>query len=148
MNDMLDPNKMAEATRLTRAGRLAEATALLQRMLRRELPPDMQVGIAGDIVPAGGQPLIIDATESEETDPSSRVGIGSRSTGRPLASAFTTARRHLLPKLSALLRAGRSGTGLGLHGLMQPAPASTPDAVSNQSIFRCRYRSPTAVLGS
>ena len=33
MNDMLDPNKMAEATRLTRAGRLAEATALLQRML-------------------------------------------------------------------------------------------------------------------
>ena len=96
MNDMLDPNKMAEATRLTRAGRLAEATAFLQRMLRGAPPPDMKVGIAGDIVPAGGQSLIIDATaQSEETDrpPSSRVCISSRSTGRPFASAFTTARR-------------------------------------------------------
>ena len=36
MNDMLNPNKMVEATRLTRAGRLTEATALLQRMLRAE----------------------------------------------------------------------------------------------------------------
>jgi hypothetical protein len=139
MNDMLDPNKMAEATRLTRAGRLAEATVLLQRMLRGEPPSDMKVGIAGDIVPAGGQPLIIDATaQSDETDrrPSSRVGIDSRSTGRrPLASAFTAARRHVLPRLSALLRVGRPGTGLGLHGLMQLAPASTPDIVPDGGKF-------------
>ena len=39
MNDMLNPNIMLEATRLTRAGRLAEATALLQRMLRGETAP-------------------------------------------------------------------------------------------------------------
>ncbi len=137
MNDMLDPNKMAEATRLTRAGRLAEATALLQRMHRGEPPPDMKVGIGGDIVPAGRQPLIIDATaQSEETHrpPSSR-GTGSRSTGRPFASAFTTARRHVLPRLSALLRVGRPGTGLGLHRLMQPAPASTPDIVPDGGKF-------------
>src|SRR6266700_3219188 len=134
MNDMLDPNKMAEATRLTRAGRLAEATALLQRMLRGE---PMKVGIGGDIVPAGRQPLIIDATaQSEGTHrpPSSR-GTGSRSTGRPFASAFTTARRHVLPRLSALLRVGRPGTGLGLHRLMQPAPASTPDIVPDGGKF-------------
>jgi len=137
MNDMLDPNKMAEATRLTRAGRLAEATALLQRMLRGEPPPDMKVGIAGDAVPAGGPPLIIDATaQSEENrSPSSRVGIGSRSTRRPFASAFTTARQRVLPRLSALLRVGRPGTGLGLHGLMQPAPASTPDIVPDGGKF-------------
>jgi poly(hydroxyalkanoate) depolymerase family esterase len=137
MNDMLDPNKMAEATRLTRAGRLAEATALLQRMLRGEPPPDMKVGIAGDAVPAGGPPLIIDATAQSEEDrsPSSRVGIGSRSTGRPFASAFTTARRRVLSRLSALLRVGRPGTGLGLHGLMQPAPASTPDIVPDGGKF-------------
>jgi poly(hydroxyalkanoate) depolymerase family esterase len=137
MNDMLDPNKMAEATRLTRAGRLAEATALLQRMLRGEPPPDMKVGIASDAVPAGGQPLIIDATAQSEEDrsPSSRAGIGSRSTGRPFASAFTTARRRVLPRLSALLRVGRPGTGLGLHGLMQPAPASTPDIVPDGGKF-------------
>jgi poly(hydroxyalkanoate) depolymerase family esterase len=136
MNDMLDPNKMAEATRLTRAGRLAEATALLQRMLQGEPPLDMKVGIAGDIVPAGRQPLIIDATaQSEATDrpPSSRVGIGSRSTGRPFA--FTTARRHVLPRLSALPQVGRPGTGLGLHGLMQPAPSSTPDIVPDGGKF-------------
>jgi poly(hydroxyalkanoate) depolymerase family esterase len=137
MNDMLDPNKMAEATRLTRAGRLAEATALLHRMLRGQPPPAMKAGIAGDAVPAGGPPLIIDATAQSEEDrsPSSRVGIGSRSTGRPFASAFTTARRRVLPRLSALLRVGRPGTGLGLHGLRQPAPASTPDLVPDGGKF-------------
>ena len=39
MNDVLNPNTMLEATRLTRAGRLAEATTLLQRMLRGETAP-------------------------------------------------------------------------------------------------------------
>jgi hypothetical protein len=68
MNDMLDPNKIAEATRLTRAGRLAEAVALLQRMLRAESPRDMTFGTAVDIVPTGRKPPIIDATaKSEET---------------------------------------------------------------------------------
>ena len=151
MNDMLDPNKMAEATRLTRAGRLAEATVLLQRMLRGEPPSDMKVGIAGDIVPAGRQPLIIDATaQSEETHrpPSSR-GTGSRSTGRPFASAFTTARRHVLPRLSALLRVGRPGTGLGLHRLMQPAPASTPDIVPDGGKFmEATYSNPAGTRAS
>jgi hypothetical protein len=56
MNDMLSPNKMVEATRLTRAGRLTEATALLQRMLRAESPRDMTVGTEVDIVPTGGSP--------------------------------------------------------------------------------------------
>ena len=62
MNDMLNPNKMAEATRLTRAGRLAEAVALLQRMLRAESARDMTFGAAVDIVPTGREPPIIDAT--------------------------------------------------------------------------------------
>ena len=43
---MLNPNMMLEATRLTRAGRLTEATALLQRMLRGETAPDMSFGSA------------------------------------------------------------------------------------------------------
>ena len=38
MNDRLDPG-MREASRLTRAGRLTEATALLQRMLQRRRNP-------------------------------------------------------------------------------------------------------------
>ena len=138
MNDMLSPNKMVEATRLTRAGRLTEATALLQRMLRAEPPPDMTIGTAGDIVPTGREPLIIDATaRSEETDrpPSSRVGINSRPPGRPFASAATTAQPHMFRRLSALLRTGRLGSGLGLRGLVQPAPVCTPDIVPEGGKF-------------
>src|SRR5262245_30801917 len=98
MNGMLDPNKMAEATRLTRAGRLAEATALLQRMVRGESAPDLNADV-------GGPPLVIDATpQSNDTSrpTSERVDIGSRSTSRPLANPFSTSRRQVLPRLSAL----------------------------------------------
>src|SRR5437899_2008762 len=103
MNDMLDPNKMAEATRLTRAGRLAEAVALLQRMLRAESPRDMTFGTEVDIVPKSG-----------ETDcpPSSCFGIESRPGSRP-----------------------RLGSGLGLRGLVQPTPVSTPDIVPEGGQF-------------
>ena len=123
MNDMLDPNKIAEATRLTRAGRLAEAVALLQRMLRAESPRDMTFGTAVDIVPTGRKPPIIDATaKSEETacPPSSSFGIESRPASRPFASAATAAQRHMFPRLSTLV--GRLGSGLGLRGLVQPTP--------------------------
>jgi hypothetical protein len=39
---------MVEATRLTRAGRLKEATALLQRLLGGKAPPDVKDAIAHD----------------------------------------------------------------------------------------------------
>jgi Esterase PHB depolymerase len=132
MNDMRSPNKMVEATRLTRAGRLTEATALLQRMLRAE-PPDMTIG-AGDIVPSGlGPPGIGVTAKSEDTDrpPSSHVGIS-----RPFAvSSATTAQPHMFRKLTALLRVGRLGSALGLHGLVQPAPVCTPDIVPEGGKF-------------
>src|SRR5256884_1137172 len=136
MNDMLDPNKMAEATRLTRAGRLAEAVALLQRMLRAESPRNMTSGTAVDIVPTGREPPIIDATaKSEETacPPSSCFGIESRPASRPFASAVTAAQRHMFPRLSTLV--GRLGSGLGLRGLVQPTPVSTPDIVPEGGQF-------------
>ena len=136
MNDMLDPNKMAEATRLTRAGRLAEAVALLQRMLRAESPRNMTSGTAVDIVPTGREPPIIDATaKSEETacPPSSCFGIESRPASRPFASAATAAQRHMFPRLSTLV--GRLGSGLGLRGLVQPTPVSTPDIVPEGGQF-------------
>ena len=53
MNEMLKPKIMLEATRLTRAGRLTDATALLQRMLRGETAPNMHFGGASDVAPAG-----------------------------------------------------------------------------------------------
>src|SRR5271166_79319 len=132
MNDMLCSNKMVEAMRLTRAGRLTEATALLQRMLRAEPLADMTVGTADDIGPAGREGPIIDATaKSEETNrPPSSCVSNSRPASRPFASAPTTAQPHMLRKLKALLRLGRPGFGLGLHGSMQPGrPVCTPDIV-------------------
>src|SRR6266851_8836073 len=144
MNDMLNPNKMAEATRLTRAGRLAEAVALLQRMLRAEAPLDMTFGTAVDIVPTGREPPIIDATaKSEEMDrpSSSCFGIDSRPANRPLASAATAAQRYMFPRLSTLV--GRLGSGLGLHGLVQPTPVSAPDIVPEGGQFiEATYSSP------
>jgi poly(hydroxyalkanoate) depolymerase family esterase len=56
---MLTPDMMLEATRLTRAGQITEATALLQRMFRGETVRDMSVGKAGDLALAGP---IIDGT--------------------------------------------------------------------------------------
>jgi poly(hydroxyalkanoate) depolymerase family esterase len=53
---MLNANMMREATRLTRAGRAVEAAALLQRMFRGEIAPDMSFGHAG-----AHAPPIIDA---------------------------------------------------------------------------------------
>jgi poly(hydroxyalkanoate) depolymerase family esterase len=139
MNDMLDPNTMAEATRLTRAGRLTEATALLQRMLRAEPAPDMALATA--TVPTGRELKIIDVTiESEETvseepdrPPSARLGIDARPVGRPSAGAATSARRDIFSGLRTSL--GPLGSGLGRRGLVRPTPVSTPDTVPEGGQF-------------
>ncbi len=135
MNDMLGPNKMVEATRLTRAGRLIEATALLQRMLRAEPAPGMTTG-TDDIVPAGRQAPIIDAAaKSEETDrPPSSLG-NSRTACRPF-QARQQPRSRTCSAGSALCSAWRRpGSGLGSHGLVQPAPVRTSDIVPEGGRF-------------
>ena len=107
MNDVLNPNKMLEVTRLTRAGRLTEATALLQRILRGETAPDIKFGTAGDIAPSGREPSTIDgeAITIEEVDrpPSPRFGIDTRPADMTFPSTATTAQPHKLRGLSALL---------------------------------------------
>ena len=50
---MLNQDIIREATRLTRAGQLVEATALLQRMLRGERAPDASPDTGGRIALAG-----------------------------------------------------------------------------------------------
>ena len=89
-----------------------------------------------DIIPAGRQASIIEAAaKSEETNrPPSSLG-NSRTTCRPFAGAATTAQPNLFSKLSALLRVGRPGSGLGLHGLVQPAPVRTSDIVPEGGKF-------------
>ena len=53
MPDQLN-DTMAEATRLTRAGRLAEATALIQRSLGRRPGPDPTAATSGPGRPRPG----------------------------------------------------------------------------------------------
>ena len=55
---MLNQDIIREATRLTRAGLLVEATALLQRMLRGENAPDTPSRTGGRT--ALREPIIID----------------------------------------------------------------------------------------
>ena len=109
MNEMLKPKLMLEATRLTRAGRLTDATALLQRMLRGETAPSMHFGGASDVALAGRTPPIIDA-KAETID----------ETDRPLFGAATSARPNSFGALRALFDRVRRRS---------PAPVSTPDIV-------------------
>ena len=109
MNEMLKPKIMLEATRLTRAGRLTDATALLQRMIRGETAPNMHFGGAGDIALARRTPSIIDA-KGETID----------ETDRPLFGAATSARPNSFGGLRALFDRVRRRS---------PAPVSTPDIV-------------------
>ena len=63
MNDM-----MLQATLLTRASRLSEATALIQRMLRGESDLGTTIGPTDDIALTTTKPSIVDADNNEETD--------------------------------------------------------------------------------
>jgi poly(hydroxyalkanoate) depolymerase family esterase len=66
---MLESDMMLEATRLTRAGQITEATALLQRMFRGETARDVSAGKAGDSALA--RPIIDGTAEAiDETGPS------------------------------------------------------------------------------
>jgi poly(hydroxyalkanoate) depolymerase family esterase len=129
MKSMLSANEMAEATRLTRAGRLAEATAVLQRMLRAD-HMDSAHGRAGDVTSIGRKPLTHDLTNaaaaSEETEspPPSRLRIDGRPAGRAFAGVSAAAQPHQLRKLGALLPG--LGSRLRLPGL-PPRPVSTRD---------------------
>jgi poly(hydroxyalkanoate) depolymerase family esterase len=115
---MLNQDIIREATRLTRAGQLVEATALLQRMLRGAgaPAPDAASRTNDRIALAGREPLIIDAKANavEETDSHPQL--------KPATSAPPRTLRALLDR-----KKGRSG--IGLRGVMKRAPLSTPDIV-------------------
>jgi poly(hydroxyalkanoate) depolymerase family esterase len=113
MNDMLNQNVMLEATRLTRAGRLTEATAVLQRMLRQSAP-DTRYGPPGDIARAERAPLITDAGTMD--------GPEQRAFG-PAASV----QPNRFAALRDLFDSVRRGSRFRPPGLTEPRPVSTPE---------------------
>ena len=118
MKAMLKQDIIREATRLTRAGQLVEATALLQRMLRGETATS---GTTGRIALTGREPPTIDgkANTIEETD-------------SPHLARATSAQPRML---RALLDRTKERSGLGLRGVSKRAPLSTPDIVPEGASF-------------
>jgi poly(hydroxyalkanoate) depolymerase family esterase len=128
---MLNQDIIREATRLTRAGQLVEATNLLQRMLRGNSAPDTQPRATGRIALARREPLIIDAkaNDIEETD--------SHPQSKPVPSAQPQIPRAVLDP-----RKGRSAR-IGLRGEIKRAPLSAPSAVPDGARFiESTYSSP------
>src|SRR5260370_21963498 len=82
---MLNHDTLREATRLTHAGRLAEATALLQRMLRGERAPDATSRTPQWISLPGCEPPTFDAkaNDVEETDSTHLMRTPSAPARRP-----------------------------------------------------------------
>src|SRR5882762_5489392 len=106
---MLKQDIVREATRLTRAGQLVEATVLLQRMLRGESAPDATLRTTGRVAAVTGrEPPIIDAKANtiEETD--------SPHLARP-----TSAQPRML---RALLDRAKERPGLRVRGVIKRAP--------------------------
>ena len=118
---MLKHDIVREATRLTRAGQLVEATALLQRMLRGKTVPDATSGTTGRIALTRREPPIIDAEPNtiEETD-------------SPHLARATSAQPRML---RALLDHTRERSGLGQRRVFKRAPLSTSDIVPEGARF-------------
>ncbi len=144
MNDRLRPG-MLDATRLTRAGRLIEATRLLQRLLRGEAAaPQPTSGTIRDIVNRSGarvsriNEIAAPTVEVTAPQPSWRNGkafwTGARR--RPADSAKGEARPHApeVPR-SFLKRINRIGSETGIPGLVTQPQAPAPDLVPDGGQF-------------
>jgi len=116
---MLNQDTLREATRLTQAGQLTEATALLQRMLRGERAPAAPSPAPGCIRLPGRTPPTIDLEANDvEADRAARTAAPTASPRR---------RRPLFDR-------AKDGTWLGLRGVKR-APASLTDIVPEGAMF-------------
>jgi poly(hydroxyalkanoate) depolymerase family esterase len=143
MNDALHAD-MLEATRLTRAGRLTEATALLQRALRGETVPDTASGPTGEAphasVGRGSRiidltPETIELTDLQPSPPAAQTSATGAS-GRPASSTPGTAQPHLPEALRGFLdRVKASHPEPRIGGLAKRAPVHPLEVVPDGGQF-------------
>ncbi|WP_245593345.1 extracellular catalytic domain type 1 short-chain-length polyhydroxyalkanoate depolymerase [Azospirillum halopraeferens] len=117
---------MAEAARLTRAGKLAEATALIQRLLNGQPQGE------GARPEQAGSPGVIDAefvTVDTADAPARRRGA-SASGARPSGRFHPGVRTGLGDTLRRLSRGMPTGLAPGAGGMARPAADPMPDGAS------------------
>ena len=128
MNKPLNPNAMREATRLVRAGRLAESTALLRRLLGAGSAPDPEFAHDDDRAdrPVARKPPMIegDFRTIEEAD-----AIDGRAAEMTSCDIVGKSGPAAMRGLRGLFDRIKRRAGPGLHGLMQPRPMSAPEIV-------------------
>jgi poly(hydroxyalkanoate) depolymerase family esterase len=117
---MLNQDTLREATRLTQAGQLTEATALLQRMFHDGRAPAAASSAPGRILLPSRSPSTIDLEAND---------VGDADRAAPAETPAATARRH-----RPLFDRAKDGTWLGLRGAKR-APASMTDIVPDGTMF-------------
>jgi poly(hydroxyalkanoate) depolymerase family esterase len=117
---MLNHDMVREATRLTRAGRLVEATALLQRMLRGKSTPESS-GSTARAIPARLEPPTIDV----------KANVVEEKESRP-AQPYSTPPR---PKNPVRFDSVKGVSKLGLRGPIRRAPPSASDIAPKGTRF-------------
>ena len=115
---MLNQDIIREATRLTRAGQLVEATALLQRMLHGERAANAPPRSHGHIA-------------LPRSDHHRRKGQCGRGAGE--FSAIRTSPRSAAARIHPRTSKGRPA--IGMRGVMKRAPLTSPDIVPEGARF-------------
>jgi poly(hydroxyalkanoate) depolymerase family esterase len=117
---MLNHDMVREATRLTRAGQLVEATALLQRMLRGESAPESS-GTTASTAPARLEPPAIDV----------KANVVEEKESRPTQASSTSPRLKSPVRFDTMKDVSR----LRLRGPIRRAPPSASDIAPKGTRF-------------
>jgi poly(hydroxyalkanoate) depolymerase family esterase len=126
MNEMLHPD-LHEATRLTRAGRLTEATALLQRMLQGTSAlhrPQAPAARAGRVIDIAPDSVEVDAAPSPVGTPPAAGGTPIPETPHPPEAPHLPEALNLPEALRGFLA---RVPGLGAERPTQPGPEVVPE---------------------
>lgn len=127
---MLNQDTVREATRLTQAGQIAEATALLQRMLRGERAPATTTRTPDRISLTGREPPTIDAKVNH---------VEKANRAYPLASpAPSFAPRRPQP----LFERAKDGSWLGMRGPKRTPPSASDIVPEGAQFIESAYSNP------